>query len=128
MSTEHDNEMEHERLHPEDVEAIALRVSVLMAQASPRYLNAAELAARYGVSIDWIYERSAQLGATALGDGPKPRKIFNVAVADKFMADRAAHKARMTAPRKRRPRRRNAERTAAGAPLRAVKPSILPVA
>jgi len=48
-----------------------------------RLVDPATLALELGVSRDWVYEHSAELGALRLGNGPKPRLRFDpVAVRD----------------------------------------------
>jgi hypothetical protein len=67
-----------ERLHPDDVEAIARRVAELIAPpAAPALLTAAQVAVRFGVDRGWVYEHAVELGAVRLGDGPKPRLRFD---------------------------------------------------
>ena len=66
-------------LDSETVEAIAQRVAELISPAEPssRCLTAAQVAERFGVSRDWVYDRAAELGAIPLGDGPRPRLLFD---------------------------------------------------
>lgn len=40
-------------------------------------LTAAEVAARFGLSRDWVYEHASDLGVVRLGHGPRPRLRFN---------------------------------------------------
>jgi len=73
------------RLHPDEREAIAHRVAELLrdevvACSGPEpahLLTAAEVAKRFGVSREWVYEHKARLGAVALGDGRRPRLRFD---------------------------------------------------
>lgn len=118
------------RLHPDDIEAIALRVAGLMTQdASKAYLDAREVADRYGVSLDWVYEHKTELGAIPLGVGKRPRWRFPFAACEKYMLDQAEARAARHAPRPRgrvgRPRKD--QRTPLGNPVRAIPRSVLPL-
>jgi hypothetical protein len=69
-------------MHSADVEAIAQRVAELLRERSapsmpPTLLTAAEVARRFGLSRDFVYEHADRLGALRLGDGPKPRLRFD---------------------------------------------------
>lgn len=71
------------------VEAVAQRVAELIRgeDVSPELVDASEVARRFGVSRDYVYEHSADLGAVKLGDGPKARLRFNPAtVAERLNA------------------------------------------
>lgn len=65
-------------LAPALVEPVAVRVAELLREAGegPRMMSAAEVAARLGRSRDWVYAHRAELGAVALGSGPRPRLGF----------------------------------------------------
>ena len=69
------------RLHPEDVQAIAQAVVALLrepaATAVPRLVDAAEVARRFDVGVEWVRENADRLGAVRLGDGPRPRLRFD---------------------------------------------------
>jgi hypothetical protein len=70
------------RLHPDDVEAIARRVTELVnAPPARRLVDAAELAAALGVSRDTVYANADRLGARRMGAGRRPRLRFDVDVA-----------------------------------------------
>jgi hypothetical protein len=61
------------------IEAIARRVVELL-RSRPNgggLVDAAELARRLGVTRDWVYRHSAELGAIRLGDGAAPRLRFD---------------------------------------------------
>jgi hypothetical protein len=93
-------------LSPAAVEAIAQRVVELLAGDSPRssegLVTAAEVARRFGVSRDYVYDHAANLGAVRMGDGPKARLRFD----PQLVAERlGAEKAPAGKPRP-RPRRR----------------------
>jgi hypothetical protein len=72
-----------ERLHPDDVEAIARRVAELLRDdTSPpaaRLVDAATLAAMLGVERDWVYAHARELQAVRLG-GKRGRLRFDVAM------------------------------------------------
>jgi hypothetical protein len=64
------------------IEAIARRVMQLLQEhtaVSERSLlvTAAEIARRYGVSRQWVYENADRLGAVRLGRGARPRLRFD---------------------------------------------------
>lgn len=71
-----------QRLHPDDVEAIAGRVAdLLLRQAAPvaaRLVDAATLATILDVERDWVYTHAEELGAVRLG-GPRGRLRFDLA-------------------------------------------------
>ena len=69
------------RLHPDDVEAIAVRVAALLQQsASPpvRLVDAATLATILDVERDWVYAHARELQAVRLG-GKRGRLRFDLA-------------------------------------------------
>jgi hypothetical protein len=69
------------RLHPADIEAIALRVvGLLQGQAAPaaRLVDAAELASILSVERDWVYTHADDLHSVRLG-GPRGRLRFDLA-------------------------------------------------
>ena len=71
-----------ERLHPDDVEAIARRVAELLrdtAAPAARLVDAATLAAMLGVERDWVYAHARELQAVRLG-GRRGRLRFDVGV------------------------------------------------
>lgn len=43
---------------------------------APEWLAPKELALRLGRSVDFVYSHADELGATRLGDGPRPRLLF----------------------------------------------------
>jgi hypothetical protein len=105
------------RLDPRNITLIADAVAERLRTdgvAREGLLTAAQVAERYGVGRAWIYEHKDQLGAIALGDGPKPRWRFDpTKLAEAFGANRmgSAPPADVTS----RPRSRR--RTRSGAPL-----------
>ncbi|HMJ02271.1 MAG TPA: hypothetical protein VK506_04980 [Conexibacter sp.] len=80
--------MSVQRLHPDDVDAIASRVVELLdhgrgsGRAEARQLvDAGAIAAQFGVSRSWVYEHATELGAIRLGEpgeGRRPRLRFDV--------------------------------------------------
>lgn len=87
------------RLHPDDLAAIIIGVTegVLsardwscpgsrssaavgrretQAERPEVLLTAREVAARFGVSAEWVRDHQAELGVVRLGDGPRPRLRF----------------------------------------------------
>ena len=70
------------RLAPESVEALARRIAELLggvgeAPGPKRLISAAEVAERWGVDREWVYEKASQLGARRLGAGKRPRLRFD---------------------------------------------------
>ncbi len=114
-------------LTPETIEQIAHRVAELLQRGeSPRrggalearqLLDAAQLGRRLGVTRAWVYEHAAELGAVALGDGPKARLRFDPAIAEQMLqARRRGALAPSSTPDSPRARRRR-QPTAADIPL-----------
>lgn len=67
------------QLGPESIEAIAQRVAELVRDPeSVQFIDAAEVAHRFGVRREWVYSHAEELGAVRLGDGPRPRWRFDV--------------------------------------------------
>ena len=65
------------------IEAIARRVVELLRGDAPessgrRLVSAAEIAQRFGVSRQWVYENANRLGAVRLGGGDRPRLRFDL--------------------------------------------------
>src|SRR4051812_5178218 len=64
------------------IEAIARRVAELLqespARATPRLVSAAEIARRFDVTRQWVYENADRLGAIRLGRGARPRLRFDL--------------------------------------------------
>lgn len=104
-----------------DVEAVALRVVEMIEERrlepSASMLTAGEVAARYGVSKNYIYEHAIRLGAIRLGDGPRARMRFSAdAVAEALACETPTPR---VAPRS--PRRRPTRPQAGDAPLLPIK-------
>lgn len=55
-----------------------IRIEGLIARAGVglRWLDAQEVAARLGVSREWVYEHADELGARRIGSGRRPRLRF----------------------------------------------------
>lgn len=69
-------------LSPASILAIAEKVVELLADretpSSPdRYLTAAEVAERFAVDREYVYDNADELGAIRLGNGPKARLRFD---------------------------------------------------
>lgn len=108
-----------ERLHPDDVEAIARRVAELLqpaATAPGALVDVKALASVLGVSKDFIYEHAVELGGVKLAGSPKAPWRFDVERARGAMAERA-QPAQEARPLPRRPRARRARASAAGVEL-----------
>jgi hypothetical protein len=71
-------------LSAEDVEAVARRTVELLRGDRPSaftLVDARELAAVLGVSVDYVYSHSTRLGAVRLGSGRRARIRFDVDMA-----------------------------------------------
>ena len=81
-------------LERDDIEAVARRVVELLderddlARAPVGLVDAHTLARRLHVKVGWIREHADELGAVRLGDGPRARMPFDLAVALEAMARR----------------------------------------
>lgn len=67
-------------LSDEDIDAIARRMADILhetRQSAPALIDAGEVARRYGVSREWVYDHAGLLGALTLGDGARPRLRFD---------------------------------------------------
>lgn len=59
-------------------------------QASVEWIDAKEVARRFGVSRAWVYANAGRLGAVKLGDGARPRLRFDARnVAQRLRVDQA---------------------------------------
>jgi len=67
------------------------------------WITAAEVARRYSVSRDFVYEHSERLGAERMGDGPKARLRFDPRVVTEALAPRPHP---LTKPERPNPRRK----------------------
>lgn len=67
------------QLAPESIEAIAQRVAELVRDPETvQFIDAEEVAHRFGVSREWVYAHAEELGAVRVGEGPRPRLRFDV--------------------------------------------------
>lgn len=82
------------QLAPESIEAIARRVAELVRNPdSVQFIDAVEVAHRFGVSREWVYAHAEELGAVRLGDGSRPRMRFDVhKVSEWFGSSRSSRK------------------------------------
>lgn len=64
------------------IEAIARRVAELLVgeHGSGIWIDATEVARRFGFSRDYVYRHADELGAVRIGDGPNARLRFDVSV------------------------------------------------
>jgi excisionase family DNA binding protein len=79
------------RLLAEDIEAIARRIVELLRNEHAtvfKLVDARELAALLGVSVDYVYEHASELGALRLGGGRKARIRFDADTARQALASR----------------------------------------
>lgn len=79
------------RLNAETVETLADRVAELVVghlrndETTEHMVSAAEIARRFGVSRDYVYDHAGELGAVRLGDGRRaPLRFDPKAVADRM--------------------------------------------
>jgi len=68
------------QLDPASIEAVARRVADLMRdqEIGSDLVDATEVARRFGVSRDYVYEHADKLGATRLGNGSRARLRFDL--------------------------------------------------
>lgn len=78
-------------LTPADVEAVAVAVAArIQPDPLPRHLTVAQVAERLAVAPSWVYEHSADLGATRLGDGDRAPLRFSERDVVAYLDRRAA--------------------------------------
>lgn len=98
------------RLDDASIEAVARRVVELLDEGrrGTGLIDATEVARRYGVSRDWVYDHADELGAIRLGDGPSPRLRFDPARVESALPScsqsRRASKAEEPPPKRNRRR------------------------
>jgi hypothetical protein len=117
------------RLHPDDIELIAERVTAKLlaelrdgdttAPATTEWLKASELAQRLNIKTSWIYEHADELGARRLGAGRKPRLRFNLERVEQAL-DGIAERPTLMRHRQRRTETSQPGVTRSGAPLLAI--------
>jgi len=67
------------QLAPESIEALAQRIVELeLASEAVQFIDATEVAHRFGVSRDWVYAHAKELGAIRVGEGSRPRLRFDL--------------------------------------------------
>lgn len=113
-------------LDPADVEAIAERVvEMLDERPTPsRFVSAAELSRRLGLSRSTVYEKAEEFGAIRIGSGPRARLRFDVrAIEERLAPARPAPPVEASrGPRARPRRRRRASKGAGLLPIRGEAP------
>lgn len=81
-------------IDPVSIEALAEAVTRHLAAASgpptARLLQTRELAAALGRTPGWVRSHASELGAIRLGEGPKPRLLFELEVARERLASCSA--------------------------------------
>lgn len=111
------------RLDASSIEAVALRVVELLregdsdiAVAAPELIDAAEVARRFRLSRDYVYDHADDLGAIRVGNGPRPRLRFDPAVVAKRLTPCSDSKgSQATEPRTGQPKTRPRRRRSTGA-------------
>lgn len=76
-------------LDSRSVEALADAVALRLqkpATSSATLLTSQELAATLGRSASWIRDHADELGAIRIGDGPRPRLLFDLSEVEKRLA------------------------------------------
>ena len=112
--------IDHERLADALAHRLERFVADLLAPVPEpsKLLTASELAQRIGKSRRWVYEHKELLGATTIGNGPRPRLFFDTAYVDRVMKQGRMGKDEKESPAI-EPSRQGTRRR--GAPLLAVK-------
>jgi transposase-like protein len=112
------------RLSTKTIEALADRVAEQVVErlredgAAVSMVSVAEVARRFGISRDYIYDHAAELGAVRLGDGPRARLRLDPAK----VAARLSKSASPSPPEKRETKRTQRRR-----PRSARRVPVLPV-
>jgi hypothetical protein len=98
------------RLSATTIEALADQVAERLREvgAADRMVSAAEIARRFGVSRDYVYDHAGELGAVRLGDGRgAPLRFDPKAIADRLAKPlsppMAEERERKRPPRRRKP-------------------------
>ena len=115
------------RLHPDDIEAIALRVAAALTQETRPFLSAQQVADRYGMTREWVYLHKNELGAVPLGTGAKPRLRFPLDACDQYFRDKVEARRAKSQPRPRRRGVRRQDHSGATDPLIAPRRRIIPL-
>lgn len=79
-------------------------------QDIPRFLTAAEVAERLGVTRAYVYEHAAELGVVRLGGGRRPRIRFDPRILDRALRGNESAQREEPRPERNEPRRRKSER------------------
>jgi hypothetical protein len=99
------------RLDAATIDAVARRVVELLRAADavpgPLWVDAAEIARRFGVERSWVYAHAARLGGVRLGDGPRGRLRFDPQLVARALA--AAPGVPQAVPPATRPPKRRAQ-------------------
>lgn len=83
-----------ERLHPADLELLAdliadrILAGGTVSPDASELVDAAKVARRFGVSVEWVRDHADELGVVRLGDGPRPRLRFDLEQVRRAMAAR----------------------------------------
>ena len=96
-------------LDDEDIEAIAERVAAKLRHGpavAAAYGDAHAVAARFGLSVDYVYAHARELGAIRLGDGPRARLRFDLAEVERRLLANGRPPEPVAKPRRGRPRKR----------------------
>lgn len=90
-----------------DIEAVALRVATLLQEGREQaeLVDAAEIARRFGVSRDFVYDHADDLGVVRLGEGPRARLRFDPALVRQQLGTVAAPPSPKPRPTRRRSKR-----------------------
>jgi hypothetical protein len=80
------------------IDAVARRVVELLVAAEPRWVDAAEVARRFGVARSWVYAHAPRLGAVRLGHGPRARLRFDPQLVARALAEAPSVPERDPAP------------------------------
>lgn len=80
---------ELEQLADALADRIADRLRELLEAAPDEWVSAAEIARRFSLSVDAVYEHADELGARRLGDGPKARLRFDPATVARALTSRS---------------------------------------
>lgn len=101
------------------IEAIARRVVELLREEpvpADEAIDAAEVARRFGVSRDYVYQHADDLGAVRLGSGPRARLRFDLAtVADRLTCCSTSRESERDENRSAKPKAPHRRRRASGA-------------
>ncbi len=116
-----------QEITPDAIEQIAQRVAQLLRHEPgsiddgpgkpPELMDAEQLAKRFGLTREWVYENAALLGAIPLSDGPRPRLRFDPEVAAQALKTRRRRNEPVPVSEQPRPRPTRRRRTPSTVPL-----------